>query len=209
MSAVLRVKTDLRARACIFSRMETLYVLECEDNKWYVGKTNDVQRRFKQHTEGKGSEWTREYAPIRIAETRQITSVHDENNVTKDLMKKYGIDNVRGGAYASIDLPDETEDMIRHELRAANDSCYTCGKKGHFANQCKRKSSFTATCSCGREFLDFDEFNGHLRACIMRNRPAPKQPTQQKGACYRCGRPGHYSPDCYARRHVKGYELDD
>jgi predicted GIY-YIG superfamily endonuclease len=26
--------------------------------------------------------------------------------------------------------------------------------------------------------------------------------------CYRCGRPGHKSTECYAQRHVKGYSLD-
>jgi predicted GIY-YIG superfamily endonuclease len=188
--------------------METLYILECEDNKWYVGKSADVQRRFKQHTQGKGSEWTREYAPLRIAETRPITSPYDETNVTKELMKKHGIDNVRGGAHASIELSEETENFIQHELRAANDSCYKCGKKGHFANQCKRKSSFVGTCGCGREFLDFDEFMSHQKGCLPRQvrsqPPAPKQ-----GTCYRCGRPGHYSPECYARTHVRGYALDE
>ena len=28
------------------------------------------------------------------------------------------------------------------------------------------------------------------------------------GTCTRCGRAGHSSPDCYARSHVNGYELD-
>ena len=35
--------------------------------------------------------------------------------------------------------------------------------------------------------------------------PEPKR----YGACFRCGRTSHYSPDCYARTHVRGYELDD
>ena len=26
--------------------------------------------------------------------------------------------------------------------------------------------------------------------------------------CYRCGRSGHYSNECYAGSHVKGYDLD-
>jgi hypothetical protein len=36
-------------------------------------------------------------------------------------------------------------------------------------------------------------------------KPAPKP---SYGACYRCGRTSHWSPDCYAKTDVEGYELD-
>jgi predicted GIY-YIG superfamily endonuclease len=189
--------------------METLYILECEDDKWYVGKTNDVARRFKQHQDGKGSAWTKEYKPIRIAETRQIVSSHDETNVTKDLMKKYGVDNVRGGAYAQVKLSEDVASLIKHELKAKVDACYTCGKKGHFANRCPNKDvEVVWECDhCEEQFSTEAICQKHEKRCG--GQVDARGSTQRSyGSCYKCGRKGHWAPDCYARTHVKGYELD-
>jgi hypothetical protein len=35
-----------------------------------------------------------------------------------------------------------------------------------------------------------------------------KEICKKPSTCFRCGREGHYAPDCYAGTHVKGYRLD-
>jgi predicted GIY-YIG superfamily endonuclease len=193
--------------------MDTLYVLQLEDNKWYVGKSADVAKRFEQHKKGSGSAWTKEYAPIRIAETRKITSPFDETNVTKEYMNKYGIDNVRGGAYTAVTLPDEQETLIRHELRASSDTCYKCGQKGHFANRCDAEVVYVYTCGdCDREF----KTRAQAEACRCSSKP-PSPPRNynrsqwnpKTGSCYRCGRSGHWANSCYARTDIDGNDLDN
>jgi predicted GIY-YIG superfamily endonuclease len=34
-----------------------------------------------------------------------------------------------------------------------------------------------------------------------------KSSPKKTGACYRCGRTSHWSPDCYASTHINGYSL--
>jgi predicted GIY-YIG superfamily endonuclease len=88
-----------------------LYVLLLEDDHYYIGQTNDLTRRFRQHCEqkGEGSVWTFYYKPIRIVEYwdlgeyTQEGAMQFETQLTIEYMNKFGIDNVRGGEYIFSD----------------------------------------------------------------------------------------------------------
>ncbi len=117
----------------------SIYVLECENNKYYVGKTTQrVEHRFSQHTNPQTNQcaFTNKYKPLKIIETIKSTDPLDEDKVTKRYMMKYGIDNVRGGAYTKLELEDWQIKSLNHEFTSSSDLCFHCGKPGHFANTC-------------------------------------------------------------------------
>ena len=43
-----------------------LYILECQDEALYVGITENLKRRFKEHQEGKGGHYTKYCKPQKI-----------------------------------------------------------------------------------------------------------------------------------------------
>jgi len=43
-----------------------VYILRCADGSWYTGITNDLQRRCRQHNDGKASRYTRCRRPTRL-----------------------------------------------------------------------------------------------------------------------------------------------
>ena len=112
-----------------------IYVLECSQDKYYVGKTNRLDDRLLEHITNRGSAWTKKYTPISIIETVSNVDEFDEDKYVKIYMKKYGIDNVRGGSYSQIDLPDYSILALEKELRGATDTCFHCGGD-HYVNKC-------------------------------------------------------------------------
>lgn len=51
--------------------MYYLYILECDDGSLYTGITNDLERRFKQHMEGRGGHYTSSRKVLRIVYTEE------------------------------------------------------------------------------------------------------------------------------------------
>lgn len=119
---------------------KVIYVLMLESNKYYVGSTKDIVKRFKDHMSNKYSgAFVSRYKPIGIIKLENCTSIHHEDNLTKELMMEHGIENVRGGSYSQIELDNSTILFLTREFNHLKNLCLICGDDGHMAKNCKEK----------------------------------------------------------------------
>lgn len=113
-----------------------IYTLLLTNNKYYIGKTTqDPQVRFQQHLSDQGTKWTAKYKPLKIIDTYESNCHFAEDKTTKEYMIKFGIENVRGGSYCLINLPDWQIQALEHEFKSIKNKCK---KPDHYAKECKQ-----------------------------------------------------------------------
>ncbi len=51
-----------------------VYILLCADNSLYTGSTNDIDKRFLAHSNGKGGKYTRSHKPLKVIHTEEFAT---------------------------------------------------------------------------------------------------------------------------------------
>lgn len=158
----------------------TVYVLLCENEKYYVGSTTNRKRRIREHSsERGGSKWTRLHKPVRLVkEYRRIPADYylgKEAQVTAEFMWKHGINNVRGAMFA------EPRPYTQEDIDALT------GFLGHYNN------------------LDYGELKEALEEDLVTKHRPPRRKKQKKknrlksrtkDKCFHCGEAGHWAYEC-------------
>jgi len=119
-----------------------VYVLQLHNGGYYVGRSDNIDARVRQHTSGVGSAWCRHKGGIvKEVPTVFAGSLEDsaswEMNETVTQMLLHGYENVRGWEFSCCGALTSGElDTIKNVIMGQTDMCRKCGNGGHFAHAC-------------------------------------------------------------------------
>jgi len=51
-----------------------VYILLCKDNSFYIGSSNNVERRFKDHLNGRGGRYTRSHKAEKLVYKEELAN---------------------------------------------------------------------------------------------------------------------------------------
>lgn len=132
-----------------------VYVLQLAGGYVYVGKSSNVKKRLQEHMAGtfkackRAASFTKLHKPTgkllkRLGDLKDgdIPSDGPERDETLRWMHKLGPQKVRGWKFVRKGALKKRElKEIQDNVRELFDLCRKCGKKGHFALQCKRRKT--------------------------------------------------------------------
>jgi predicted GIY-YIG superfamily endonuclease len=156
--------------------VKQIYAIECQDGYIYVGESDNPDARYLEHKNGTehASEFCKRHKPIRQLEVFDKTTPYDETNLTKDYMKKFGIDKVRGGPYTQLELDKSTKDVLEREFLSESNKCYNCGNSGHFIKQCPSKVQIKEEITLKKKVQHQDLIDGNTIQKSQKMKKIPK-----------------------------------
>jgi hypothetical protein len=185
-----------------------IYVLALSCDKYYVGKTTDIDFRIETHMQNHGSAFTKKYPPIELVNLIETNDEYDETKYTLKYMEIYGIENVRGASFCNINLSREEYALINKMILGSTDKCYTCGQGGHFAADCATiRAPVPIFMRKIQKSYDSSYDSSYTNSRYNNQTNFKERPKRRPKGCFRCGHESHYAEDCYATTHVKGYKL--
>jgi predicted GIY-YIG superfamily endonuclease len=208
-----------------------VYVLALRNGGYYVGRSQDIDTRIRQHHEGTGSAWCRhqggvlgEVASVHVGSTSDVASW--EMNETVAQMLIHGFEKVRGWEFTNCaPLTSQECDTIKTIVMGQGNMCRRCGGEGHFAMECTRSiqmwlqdleklqamslspaapaKNVIAMAAMAYKSFQADTSLPVLHACAARHA------STRSGVpnCTRCGRDSHTAAKCFAHRHFTGAEI--
>lgn len=118
-----------------------IYIIQCANGKYFIGSSaKNGKDNVIDHFSKNISEWLCQHPPIDIIGVITDIDHFDEDKYTKIYMKKFGVDNVRGGSYIKTTLPKFQIDAINVELSTASGACFICKKQDHLMYNCPQES---------------------------------------------------------------------
>jgi len=72
-------------------KMNFVYVIKCNNGKYYTGITNNLKKRTTEHCLGKGSLFTKSHLPVKLVYFENFLSRYDaaqREKVIKDMSQK-------------------------------------------------------------------------------------------------------------------------
>jgi hypothetical protein len=98
-----------------------IYILKLEEDKYYIGKSNDVLGEYNEHLAGRRCKWTQLYSPKFLIKTIINVSPEEIYKIFNDYIVNYGIHKVRSDILQEVELnPLSIEIMRRHTILIRN-----------------------------------------------------------------------------------------
>ena len=106
-----------------------MYILECADNSFYTGSTNDLKRRLEQHQNSEGAEHTKKYLPVKLVYYETFNRIDEAFNREKQVQgwnraKKIAL--INGQANLLRQLSMNRIDVEQQAMRLSNGVKETC-----------------------------------------------------------------------------------